>query len=70
MSGDVAVDDHSNPSLVRIHLGKSKTDQLGIGVDIHLGRTDEDLCPVAALLAYLAVREPPVRVEQWSLLTK
>ena len=54
--GDVAVDDHSNPSLVRIHLRKSKTDQLGRGVDIYLGRTDEDLCPVAALLAYLAVR--------------
>ena len=70
MSGDVAVDDHSNPSLVRIHLRKSKTDQLGRGVDIYLGRTDEDLCPVAALLAYLAVRGPPVRVEQWSLLTK
>ena len=54
--GDVAVDDHSNPWLVRIHLRKSKTDQLGRGVDIYLGRTDEDLCPVAALLAYLAVR--------------
>ena len=54
--GDVAVDDHSNPSLVRIHLRKSKTDQVGRGVDIYLGRTDEDLCPVAALLAYLALR--------------
>ena len=40
---DVAVDDHSNPSLVRIHLRKSKTDQMGRGVDIYLGRTDENL---------------------------
>ena len=58
--GDVAVDDHSNPSIVRIHLQKSKTDKVGRGVDIYLGRTDEDLCPVAALLAYLALcgREP------------
>jgi len=54
--GDVAVDDRNNPSLVRIHLRKSKTDQLGKGADIYLGRTDEDLCPVAALLAYMAVR--------------
>ena len=46
--GDVAVDDYSNPSLVRIHLRKSKTDQVGRGVDIYLGRTDDDLCPVAA----------------------
>ena len=45
--GDVAVDDHNNPSLVRIHLHKSKTDQLGKGVDIYLGRTDchEVTCP-------------------------
>ena len=54
-SGDVAVDDHSNPSLVRSHLQKSKTDQLGRGVNIYLGRTDKDLCTVAALLTYLAV---------------
>ena len=60
MSRDVAVDGHSNPLLVRIHLRKSKADQLGRRVNIYLGRTDEDLCPVAALLAYLAVcgREP------------
>ena len=53
--GDVAVDDHNNLSLVRIHLRRSKTDQLGKGVDSYLGRMDKDLCPVAALLAYMAV---------------
>ena len=42
-----------------IHLRKSKTDQVSRGVDIYLGRTDEDLCPVAALLAYLALRGRP-----------
>ena len=72
--GDVAVDDHNNPSLVRIHLRRSKTDQLGKGVDIYLGRTDEDLCPVAALLAYLAVRGkepgPLFRLSDGRLLTK
>ena len=41
--GDVALDDHTNPSLIRIHQRKSKTDQLGKGVDIYLGRTDENL---------------------------
>ena len=54
---DVAVDDHANPTVVRINLRSSKTDQFGKGVEVFLGKTDgEELCPVAALLAYLAVR--------------
>ena len=53
---DIAVDDHSNPSMVCIHLKCSKTDPFRHGVDIFLGRTDQDLCPVAVLLAYMAVR--------------
>ena len=32
-----------------------KTDQVGKGVHIYLGSTGDDLCPVAALLAYIAV---------------
>ena len=53
---DVAVDDQESPSVIRIHLRRSKTDQFGRGVDIYLGATGDELCPVAALLAYLAVR--------------
>ena len=53
---DVSVDDHDNPSMVCIHLKCSKTDPFRHGVDIYLGRTGRDLCPVAALLAYMAVR--------------
>ena len=30
--------------------------QLGRGIDIVLGRTYQDICPVAAAMAYLAVR--------------
>ena len=54
--GDISVDSLQNPQLVRVHLRHSKTDQLGRGADIFLGRTDDHLCPVAAILAYLAVR--------------
>ena len=55
---DVAVDDRANPTMVRIHLKRSKTDPFRHGVDIYLGRTGRDLCPVAALLAFMAIRPP------------
>ena len=42
--------------MVRFHLKQSKTDQYGRGVDIVVGRTDHDLCPVGAVLAYVAAR--------------
>ena len=56
MWGDVAVDDRELPSMVRIHLKRSKCDQFGAGVDIVLGKTGLPLCPVSALLAYIEVR--------------
>ena len=53
---DVAVDQHANPSTISIHLKQSKTDPFRHGVDIYLGRTDSALCPVVAILAYVAIR--------------
>ena len=42
-----------------VHLRRSKTDPFGVGPYLHLGRTDDDiLCPVSAVLAYMAVRPP------------
>lgn len=55
MLEDVVVDEHDNPALVRIGLKQSKTDPFRHGVDIFLGRTQADLSPVSALLAYIAV---------------
>ena len=54
--GDVAVNDPANPTMLRIRLKQSKTDQLGSGADIILGRTNTDICPVAALLGYISTR--------------
>ena len=54
--GDVAIDNPINPTIVKVHLSHSKTDQFRQGVDIYLGKTGQELCPVSALLAYLAVR--------------
>lgn len=53
--GDVAVDSQQTPRMVRFHLKQTKTDQLGKGVDVVVEQTDCDLCPVAAILAFIAV---------------
>ena len=49
---DLAVD---NPKLIRVQIKQSKTDPFRKGVDLFLGRTSSDLCPVTALLRYLVV---------------
>ena len=53
---DIAIDRRDDPSMVQIHLKVSKTDQERKGVSIFIGKTGDDLCPVAALTSYLAVR--------------
>lgn len=53
---DVSIDSRDSPSLVRIFLKASKTDQLREGVPIFLPKTNSPLCPVAAITAYMAVR--------------
>ena len=54
--GDVAVDEASPPSTVRVFLKRSKTDQFGQGVAVFLGTTSNALCPVSAILTYVAGR--------------
>lgn len=56
MPGDISVDSHSNPSIMRVLIKASKTDPFRKGTPIYIGATHDDLCPVAAMLAYLAVR--------------
>ena len=53
---DVAVDDISNPKRVQLLLRKSKTDIFRQGTLIHIGRTGDGLCPVAALLSWMICR--------------
>jgi len=55
---DVSVDSRDDPRIITIHLRRSKTDQYARGEYLYLGRTYDSLCPVSAILAYLAVRPP------------
>ena len=52
------MDSHHNPSIVRVHLRCAKTDPFDKGVSIHVGKTGTSLCPVSALLNFMAVRPP------------
>ena len=54
----VAVDSAVPPASVRIHLKRSMCDQLGSGVDIFVGRTGTDVCPVALTIEYVRRRGP------------
>ena len=54
--GDIAVDDSRRPSFLQITIKQSKTDPFRKGVDVFVGRTGSDLCPVAAVLDFLQAR--------------
>lgn len=53
--GDVRVDDINAPTCLEVHIKASKTDPFRQGVRVYLGRTDSELCPVAAVLAYMVM---------------
>lgn len=56
---DIAADNPANPRMLSIRIKQSKTDPFRMGVSIFVSRTDTSrLCPVAALLSYLALRGP------------
>ena len=53
---DIAIDSTSSPSLIQITIKQSKTDPFRKGVNLFLAKTGKELCPVAAMLPYLALR--------------
>ena len=63
---DISVDNRKSPSIVSIHLKKSKTDPFREGMRVTVGRTNNEICPVAALLSYLSRRgDRPGPLFQW-----
>ena len=53
---DIATDNLLPPKIIQIKIKASKTDPFRHGVSICIGRSNNSLCPVAALLAYLSIR--------------
>ena len=53
---DVSVDQITDPRVLKVHLKTSKTDPFRKGVDVFVGKTGNELCPVAAMLSYLTQR--------------
>lgn len=48
------VDDKMDPTCLLVRIKASKTDQTCQGITLCVGRTYNELCPVAAVLTYLA----------------
>ena len=54
--GDIAINCAKNPQTLKVHLKKSKTDQLGKGVDVYIGKTGCPLCPLTAIIHYISLQ--------------
>ena len=59
LSTGVVVDSYSCPTTLALFLRRAKCDPFGKGVYIYVGKTDSTICPVSAILLYLAVRPSP-----------
>ena len=50
------MDNAESPKVISLNIKQSKTDQGAVDVRVIIGRTEDDLCPVTALLEYLSRR--------------
>ncbi len=64
--GDLQCDCPNHPSIISLLIKQSKTDQRRKGVKVYLGRTNDDMCHVTALLAYLKLRAASGPLFRWS----
>ena len=56
--GDISTDSLETPTVLKVRLKASKTDQIRKGCDVFVGRTGSQVCPVMAVLAFMADRGP------------
>ena len=63
---DLALDNAASQSVISLNIKCSKTDQGRVGCQVILGKTGDDLCPIMALLDYLARQgDKPGTLFQW-----
>ena len=55
---DIAVDDKKQPSFITVMIKQSKTDPFRKGVTVGIGRARGPICPLVAILSYMARRKP------------
>ena len=52
---DIRIDSRVEPEVLTVLLRHSKMDLFSAGTHLYLGQTNNTLCPVAAVLGYLAI---------------
>jgi hypothetical protein len=50
---DTAVNNRDNPTILGVQLKASKADPFRSGVDVFVGKSGNDLCPVIAMVNYI-----------------
>ncbi len=55
---DILVDNITKPRALRVRLKASKTDPFRKGLDVHIRHTQDELCPVSAVLTFMVARGP------------
>ena len=53
---DLQADSLVNPPCFKVHIKCSKTDPFHMGCDIYVGRGEGSVCPIRALVNFLALR--------------
>ena len=53
---DLVIDSRTNPTTIQVTIKQSKTDPFRQGCKLCLGKTGADICPISAILPYLAIR--------------
>ncbi len=53
---DIATDNLLPPETIQVKIKASKTDPFRHGMTIYIGRSNNSLCPISALLSYLTIR--------------
>ena len=53
---DIAINSYTAPTVIRLNIKQSKTDPFHKGIQLFLGKTDHNICLIAAILPYLTLR--------------